>query len=208
VYSERYSIPFLAGALIAAAERRRPGLGAWDENAQQQIRALFESELAQMKAQFLELFDDRAYWSKVEKTLLEVCLPRYCAVAQKQTDLERRDYGLWRGGDLIARGAYAAVGLLVGLLMVKLPFIPIPQTWDLFAFLTMVAGPFVPDAEIWFYKRRHRKALEAIVADMGEAEEQMRLYQPMAEPQLRIEGEVTSGDRSAAAERRPTRTGG
>jgi hypothetical protein len=207
VYSERYSIPFLAGVLISAAERRRPGLGPWNEQAQSEIRALFQSELAQMKRQFFELFDDSAYWDKVERTLLDVCLPRYCALAQKQTELERRDFGLWRGGDLIARGAYAAAGLLIGIIMVKLPFIPIPQTWDLFAFVTMLAGPFVPDAQIWMYRRRHRKELEAIVADMKEAEEQLRLYQPLQEPQPRAL-EATPDNASAAAQRNPTRTRG
>jgi hypothetical protein len=211
MYTERFSIPFLAGVLISAAERQRPGLGPWNEKAQEHIRSLFESELAQMKRQFFELFDDSAYWEKVERTLLDVCLPRYCALAQKQTELERRDYGLWRGGDLIARGAYAAAGLLVGIIMVKLPFIPIPQTWDLFAFVTMLAGPFVPDAQIWWYRRRHRKELEAIVADMQQAEEQLRLYQPLQEPRahaLEPGSGVAPESTSSDAQRNPTRTRG
>jgi hypothetical protein len=211
VYTERFSIPFLAGILISAAERKRPGLGPWSDKAQDEIRALFESELAQMKRQFFELFDDSAYWERVERTLLEVCLPRYCALAQKQTELERRDYGLWRGGDLVARGAYAAAGLLIGIVMVKLPFIPIPQTWDLFAFITMLAGPFVPDAQIWMYKRKHRKRLEAILADMREAEEQLRLYQPLQEPHeraLQPNSGVSSENLTVPAPRNPTRTGG
>ncbi len=211
MYTERFSIPFLAGILISAAERKRPGLGPWSEKAQDEIRTVFESELAQMKRQFFELFDDAAYWDKVERTLLDVCLPRYCALAQKQTELESRDYGLWRGGDLIARGAYAAAGLLIGIAMVKLPFIPIPQTWDLFAFITMLAGPFVPDVQIWMYKRKHRKRLEAILADMREAEEQLRLYQPLQEPRsgaLQPSSSVASENASVPARRNPTRTGG
>ncbi len=181
MYTERYSIPFLAEVLISALERRRLGLGPWGEKARSELRAVFDSELAAMKSHFFELFDDRAYWEKVEHTLVEVCFPRYCAAAEKQSELEQRDYGLWRGGDLIARAVYAAGGLIVGILMVKLPFIPIPQTWDLFAFLTMIGAPFLPDAQVWFHKRKYRKQLQAIVADMREAEEQLRLYQPLHE---------------------------
>jgi hypothetical protein len=128
------------------------------------------------------LFDDKLYWDKVERTLLEVSFPRYCALAQKQTELEGNDYRLWRGGDLLARGTYAGAGLLIGILMVKLPFIPIPQSWDLFAFLTMIGAPFIPELQIWMHKRRYRKGLEAIVADMREAEQQLRMYQPLQEP--------------------------
>ena len=207
MYTERYSIPFLASILIAAAERRRPGLGPWDEKAEAEIRSLFQSELAQMKRQFMDLFDDAAYWERVERTLLDVCLPRYLPLAQKQTALERRDYGLWRGGDLIARGVYAGAGLLVGILMVKLPFIPVPQTWDLFAFLTMVAGPFVPDAQIWWFRRKHRKQLEAIVEDMEEAEHQLRLYQPLQEPRPRAL-EASGPSVESPLPHSPTRTRG
>jgi len=210
VYTERYSIPFLASVLISAAERRRPGLGEWNEKAEGEIRSLFVAELTQMKGQFMELFDDAAYWERVEQTLLDVCLPRYFAVARKQTELERRDYGLWRGGDLVARGVYGAAGLLIGILMVKLPFIPIPQTWDLFAFLTMLAGPFVPDAQIWWYRRRHRKELEAIVADMRQAEEQLRLYQPLQEPRPHAleSSDASPENATVPAPRSPTRTRG
>jgi hypothetical protein len=66
--------------------------------------------------------------------------------------------------------------------MVKLPFIPIPQTWDLFAFLTMIGAPFIPELQIWMHRRRYRKGLEAIVADMRDAERQLRMYQPLQEP--------------------------
>lgn len=210
MYTERYSIPFLASVLISAAERRRPGLGPWSEKAEAEIRALFICELAQMKRQFMELFDDAAYWEKVERTLLDVCLPRYFALAQKQTELERRDYGLWRGGDLVARGLYAAAGLFIGILMVKLPFIPIPQTWDLFAFLTMLGGPFVPDAQIWWFRRKHRKQLRAIVEDMEEAEQQLRLYQPLQEPRPHALESAGAAPENASTplERSPTRTRG
>jgi hypothetical protein len=179
MYSERFSLPFLSQVLIAAAERARPGLGPWNDKARQSLETIFRTELTEVRARFLELFDDKAHWEKVERNLLEVCFPRYCAVAEKQTALEQRDYDLWRGGDLIARAAYIAVGLAVGLFLVKTPWIPIPTTWDFLILLLMIFAPFVPDAQIALKQRKFAKQLNGIVADMAQAEAQQKLYQPL-----------------------------
>jgi hypothetical protein len=135
-----------------------------------------------VRPRFLELFGDAAYFDRLQETLLGVAVPRYLAASQKQTELEQRDYGLWRHGDLLARGAYALGGLALGLFLVKAPFIPIPETWDLFAFALFLGAPFIPDAQVWLAKRRYRGALRAIVADLHDAEVQHELYQPLAAP--------------------------
>src|SRR5882724_818950 len=147
MYGERYALPFLAGVLISSAERRRPGLGPWSPAVRDDLQRAFTAELAELKRGFFEVFDDQLYWEKVEKTLSEVCFARYCALAERQTALELSHYGVWRGGDLVARATYTFAGLLVGVLMVKIPFIPIPPTWDLFALGTMLAAPFIPEAQ-------------------------------------------------------------
>jgi len=182
VYPDRFRLPFLAGVLIAAAERVRPGLGPWTPKVEVQLREVFATELADVRARFLELFDDPAYFDRVQETVLQVALPRYLAAAQRQTALEQRDYGLWRGGDLVARGVYAAAGFALGLFLVKAPFIPIPTTWDLLAFAFLLAAPFLPDVQVWLLKRRHRAALRAVVDDLRDAEVHRELYQPLAPP--------------------------
>jgi hypothetical protein len=182
VYPDRFRLPFLAGVLIAAAERVRPGLGPWSPKVESRLRDVFGTELADVRARFLELFDDPAYFDRLQETVLEVALPRYLAAAERQTALEQRDYGLWRGGDLLARGVYAAAGFALGLFLVKAPFIPIPATLDLLAFGFLLAAPFIPDAQVWLLKRRHRGALRAIVDDLRDAEVHRELYQPLAPP--------------------------
>jgi len=179
MYSQRFSLPFLAEVLIASAERRRPGLGPWTPQVRGSLEAGFRTELAEVRARYFELFDDADYWEKVEKNLLEICFPRYCVAAEKQTWLEQHDYGLWRGGDLLARGAYAVLGLLLGLFLVKTPWIPIPPTWDALILFMLLAAPFLPDAQIALKQRSFRQQLANIVADMGEAEAQQKLYQPL-----------------------------
>jgi hypothetical protein len=180
VYPDRFRLPFLAGVLIAAAERVRPGLGPWTPKVEARLRDVFASELADVRARFLEVFDDQAYFGRLQETLLGVALPRYLADAQKQTALEQRGYGLWRGGDLLARGVYAAAGFAIGIFLVKAPFIPIPTTWDFFAFACLLGAPFIPEAQVWFHKRKYQRALRGIVGDLRDAEAQQELYQPLA----------------------------
>jgi len=187
-YSQRFSLPFLAQVVIAAAERKRPALGAFTPEAEALLRQTFADELAELKRRFLELFDDAAYWAKVEQTVMEVCFPRYLAEARRFSELERRDFGAWRGGDLVARLTYALGGFALGVLLVRAPFIPIPRTWDALIFALAVLAPFLPDAQAWYHRRRYQRRVEAIVEGAREVEEQLRLYprltpvEPLEEP--------------------------
>lgn len=181
VYTERFSLPVLTQVLVAAAERKRPGLGAWTEEVAAELKATFQAELAELKRRFFEVFDDRAYWERAERTLIEVCLPRYLAEAQRFTALERREFGVWRGGDLIARITFALAGLAVGTFIVKAPFIPIPTTWDALILALGLGAPFLPDAQVWLHQRRYRRRLKAIVDDMADAEAQLQAYAPLSD---------------------------
>ncbi|HLL52478.1 MAG TPA: hypothetical protein VK447_02970 [Myxococcaceae bacterium] len=204
MYSERFSLPFLAEVLIASAERARPGLGAWSEKTRQALESSFRTELSEVRARFFEIFDDQAHWEKVERNLLEVCFPRYCAVAEKQTALEQNDYGLWRGGDLVARGAYIVLGLFVGIFLVRAPFFRLlPTTWDFLIVLLMILAPFVPDAQIALKQRRFTKQLQGIVADMAQAEAQQKLYQPLTPERPLAEGMSKVEELSPQSDRPP-----
>lgn len=179
MYTERFSIEFVCGVLIAAAERKRLALGPWTPAAREELRAVFRAELAAIEPRFFEVFDDRRYFDHLEQTAMDVCFPRYCAVAEKQTALEQHGYRLWRGGDLLARLAYMAGGLAFGLFVVKTPWVPVPETWDFLILASMLGAPFIPDAQVALHKRRYSKALQNIVKDIHEAEETHRLYEPL-----------------------------
>ena len=144
MYPDRFRLPFLAGVLIAAAERRRPALGPWSPESEEQLRHAFDSELDDVRRSFLESFDDPGWFARVEEKLEEVALPRYLAEARRETDLEQRGYGLWRGGDLVSRIVWGLGGFLLGVFLVKAPFIPIPTTWDLLAFGDAAPLPLHP----------------------------------------------------------------
>lgn len=183
MYPDRFRLPFLAGVLIAAAERRRPALGPWSPAVEEQLRRAFDTEMEDVRRSFLESFDDPVWFARVKEKLHEVALPRYLAEARRETDLEQRGYGLWRGGDLLARIVWGLGGLALGLFLVKAPFIPIPTTWDLLILAMGLGAPFLPDLQIALHQRRHRRALQAIVADLQDAEAQLALYQPLSAPE-------------------------
>lgn len=179
MYTERFSLPSLSRALIAACERRRPGLGPWTPEVEAALEETFASELAEARRNFLELFDDRPYFERVERTLREVCLPRYARLAEAQTALEQKGYGVWRGGDLLSRGALALGGLLVGAFLIRAPFVPIPATWDWLVIACALGAPFLPDLQIKLHQRRYSKGLERIVSDLADAAEQHRAFAPI-----------------------------
>lgn len=179
MYSERFGLPFITEVLIAAAERRRPGLGAWSPEVKAELRRVFETELAEVRARFFELFDDRAYWEKVERALLEDAFVRYAAAAERQTALEQQGFGVWRGGDLVSRLVLGAGGLAVGAFIARAPFIPLPTSADVVVMLSALGAPLLPDLQVWLHERRFRKQLRRIRDDMATAEEQQKLYQPL-----------------------------
>ncbi len=183
MYTERFSLPFIAQVLIAAAERRRPGLGAWTPEAREELKKLFQKELAEIRACFLELFDDKAYWAKVEKAILEDCFARYAALAEKQTGLEQRDYGIWRGGDVVSRIVLGIFGLGAGIFIARAPFIPLPTSGDIIVLIMALGTPLLPDLQVWLHERRYRKGLQRIVRDMEAAAAQQKLYQPLPLPE-------------------------
>jgi hypothetical protein len=183
MYPDRFRLPFLSGVLIAAAERRRPGLGPWSPQVEQHLRQAFETELDDVRTSFLESFDDPTWFARVEEKIQEIALPRYLVEARRQTDLEQRGFGIWRGGDLVSRIVWGLGGFALGIFLVKAPFIPIPTSWDLLALAMLLLCPFIPDAQIALLKRRHRRSLQAVVEDLQDAEAKLELYQPLSSPE-------------------------
>lgn len=179
---EKYRLENIGRFLLEAFERRRPALEAWTPAVGQELRAEAERELLQMERQCVELgVDDPPYWLRARGALDAVLLPRYAALAREELALSKRDYGLWRGGDLVARLAFAGVGLVLGGLAVAIPWIPVTEKWVPWALF--VAGPFLPDAYFWWYRRRYRKRLEALVEDLARAGDSLDTYRPLSELQ-------------------------
>jgi len=98
-------------------------------------------------------------------------IPQYVPAAIEQNRKERGAYGVWRGGDLLARFGFALTGLFIGGIILALPFIPIFE--KAVAFVLAAAGWFYPDLIRMMHERRHYKILNRLVVE-GEAYQRNR----------------------------------
>lgn len=170
----------VARHLLQQFELRRPGFSAWTPEVDASLRAQAEGELQLMERKLAELEAvDPPYWLRLRRAVDEVLLPRYARLASGQLALEERQHGLWRGGDLVARGCYALVGFILGIAAVEIPYIPIEARW--FPALLLVLGPLWPDFVRARDGRRYRRALERLARDVGSAVTALEAYRPLSE---------------------------
>src|SRR4051812_3121786 len=108
---EKYRLAAVGHFLIEQFELRRPRFREWSQAVEASLRKDAEGEVRVMEKQLRELgIDDSGYWQRVRRALDEILLPRYAALATAEIELAKRDYGIWRGGDLIARATFALSG--------------------------------------------------------------------------------------------------
>jgi hypothetical protein len=177
---EKYRLPAVGRFLLQQFELRRPGIRQWSPEVEASLRKDAEAELQLMEKQLRETgMDDAGYWQRVRRALDEILVPRYAALATSEIELAKRDYGIWRGGDLIARATFALAGFVLGIICVEVPYIPIQAKW--FPALLLVLGPLFPDAVMWLHRRRWRKKLEELVEDLRHASETLDTYRPLSE---------------------------
>jgi len=177
---EKYRLAAVGSFLLEQFELRRPGLTQWTPKIEASLRQQAEQELQQMERQCRELgVDDAQYWQRVRRALDEILLPRYAKLTTDEIALQKRDYGIWRGGDLIARGTFALAGFILGIIAVEVPYIPIEAKW--FPALLLVAGPMFPEMVTWWYRRRFGRKLNELVRDLSKASETLETYRPLSE---------------------------
>jgi hypothetical protein len=178
VYPDRFRLPDVTAHVLAWLERRRPGFGEWDAEVEAQLSAEARLALADVSRRFAEVAVDPGYWERLERSLFAVALPRYFQLAREHHALQRRKYGLWRGGDLLSRAVYtgAGIGAAVLIALTRVPdwIEPLPLVFVLF-------GPFLPDMQESFHERRYRRQLATLVRDMGVEQNQLEAYRPLDE---------------------------
>src|SRR5258708_22518621 len=178
--SDKYRLDAVGRYLLEQFELRRPGLREWTPQVEASLRQQAEAEIVQMERQLKELeIDDPQYWQRVRRVIDDILLPRYAKAATEEIALQKRDYGIWRGGDLVARGAFALVGFILGIIAVEVPYIPIEAKW--FPAVLLVAGPMFPEVVLWWYRLRYRKKLDALVRDLAKAGVTLDTYRPLSE---------------------------
>lgn len=178
MYPTRYQLQELTAHVVAALERRREGFAEWNADAEGSLTAEAKKVLAEAGRQFAEVADDKPYWEQVERTVMTAAVPRYLRVAKEQQQLEKNKYGLWRGGDLVSRAAYAVLGLVASGLAVRFGRV----VWlDPLPIVFFIGGPLLPDLQIWYARRKYRAKLQAVVEDMRDEAAAREQYRPLME---------------------------
>jgi len=177
---EKYGLAAIGRFLIEQFELRRPGIKEWTPEVERSLRRDAGQELLQMERQLTELgVDDPPYWQRVRGALDDILLPRYARLVTEELALAKREYGIWRGGDIIARGVFALIAFIIGIIAVEIPYIPVYEKW--FPALLLIIGPMFPDIVLWWYRRRFGKKLDQLVGDLGQASRTLETYRPISE---------------------------
>jgi hypothetical protein len=175
--------------VLEELEHRRRG---FEDSVEAQALKAAHARLAKIKAAYDEFGGSTSYWKALENEVLETALPQYIAAAEEMNALERAKYGIWRGGDPLARFTFALAGLTIGGIIVALPFIPIFE--QLFAFALAVLGLLYPELKRWTHERRHFRLLNRLVADAARYQQNARLHY-MTTDDIRESFTVSARDR-------------
>jgi len=173
--------------VLQECEHRRRGWEA--DEFEIRANATAREKLAQIKGAYDEFGGSVSYWEALEKEVLTVVVPQYVEHARGFNESEKTAFGVWRGGDPAARGAFALVGLIIGSLIIALPWIPIAE--ELFAFALTGAGALYPDIVRFTQERQHSKVLNRLIADSSAYQENARLHYMTA---IDIQKSLTPGD--------------
>lgn len=173
--TDEFAARRVARQVIEHLERRRAEIVGDDAAVRNEI----ERALAPLRDSYQESALPPAYFAALEQELGEVMPSRWREIAAPFTAVERKSFGSWRGGDVYARIVYVFLGLLIGGLCVKLPFIPIWEKW--FPFALAGAAWWLPDAQAAWHRRHYARRLGAIVSDVGSRQRALEARVSLAE---------------------------
>ncbi len=131
------------------------------DEAPARLRETARAKLDEVRESYEESGGTETYWRLVEREVMETALPQYIPAAVEQTRLEAGDYDLWRQGDPLARAAFGLLGLVIGGLIIALPWIP--RIENTFAFFLAIAGFLYPEIRKTFFDHRHSRLLNRLI---------------------------------------------
>lgn len=169
IAGSEYDLGNVVFTVVQECEHRRRGLGSDGD-----LMAVAHDKLAQIKKAYDEFGGSAAYWQDVKREVMETAMPQYVAAAAEMDELERNAFNVWRGGDVASRFAFALIGLLIGSVIIAIPFIPIFE--EIFAFALTFAGFVYPDLVRYTYERRHARMLNRLVDEAVAYQSNTRLH--------------------------------
>jgi len=167
-----YDFGSVVFAVLEECEHRRRGFV--DDDLRGQLIETARAKLAKIRAAYDEFGGAPAYWQALETEVLQTALPQYLDGAAEMNRLERSGYGVWRSGDVGARFLFALAGLLIGSMLVALPFVPIFEA--MFAFALALLGFLYPDLKRYTHERRHVRLMNRLVTEAARYQQNSRLH--------------------------------
>ena len=155
--------------VLQECEHRRRALSSPGE-----IEKVAKEKLALIRKAYDEFGGSRAYWQNLQREVLETAIPQYVPAALAMNELERQAFGVFRGGDLAARGLFGVGGVIAGGLVKVLPLIPTIE--NVLVFALVGAGLLYPDLVRYVHERRHARLLNRLVADAAKYQQSARLH--------------------------------
>jgi len=159
-------------AVLQECEHNRRAL--LPNEAEARLREAARAKLAEIRESYEECGGTEPYWQELEREVLETALPQYIPAAVEQNRLEKSNYDLWRGGEPVARAAFGLLGLLIGALIIAIPWIPIFE--DAFAFALAAAGFLYPEIKKTVFDYRHARLLNRLIAQGEKYQKDQRLH--------------------------------
>ena len=167
-----YDFGSVVFAVLEECEHRRRGFE--NDELEFRLKETAKAKLKKIKAAYDEFGGSPAYWQSLQTEVLETAMPQYVKAAKEMNALERGHFGIWRGGDPAARFTFAVGGLLVGSIIVALPFIPAIEAMSAFALAG--AGAVWPEIKRYTHERRHFRVLNRLVTDAAAYQQNARLH--------------------------------
>jgi hypothetical protein len=177
-----YDLGNVLFAVLQECEHQRRAL--LPNEAPARLQETARAKLAEIHESYAELGGTGSYWRELEREVMATALPQYVPRAVEQTRLERDNYDLWRQADPAARIAFLLLGLVIGGLIWKAPFIPI---WDEgVAFVAAFIGLLYPEIKKTYLDHRHARFLNRLIVHAEKHQKDQRL-QYLSEARMREE---------------------
>lgn len=167
-----YDFGSVVFVVLEECEHRRRGFD--DDEVEDALLRVAREKLAKIKKAYDEFGGPPAYWKTLETEVLETAMTQYIGAAREMNALERTNFGIWRGGDPVARFTFALAGLFIGSILIALPFIKIVEA--MFAFALAALGFLYPEIKRYTHERRHFRVLNRLVTEAARYQENARLH--------------------------------
>jgi hypothetical protein len=177
-----YDFGNVSFVVLQECEHKRRAL--LPNEAEARLQEIDRAKLAEIHESYVELGGAEGYWQSLEREVIETTLPQYVPAAVEQTRLEKSNYDLWLHGAPAARFLFGLLGLILGGLIIKAPFIPIFE--DTFAFLLAASGFLYPEIKRTYFDFRHSRTLNRLIVQAETYQKDQRLHY-MSEARLEEE---------------------